>query len=181
MTELVELLKISPSISLDIRYATTNNFVGKIVYSEPCCFLQKKTAMRLDRVQKRVQKCALGLKVFDGYRPLSVTKIFWEALPDPRYCADPQLGSRHNRGAAVDLTLIDAAGLELPMPSDFDEMGERAHRSFIDTTKETLEHRQMLQDIMESEGFIPLETEWWHFDDPDWEQYPILDIPLDSL
>ncbi len=176
MEGLVDLRQISPAILLDIRYAREDNFIGKILYSEPLCFLQKVTALRLDRVQKRVEKSGLGLKVFDGYRPLSVTKIFWERLPDPRYCADPRVGSKHNRGAAVDLTLVDSWGIELVMPSGFDDMSERAHRNFTAASLEAISNRQRLQDAMENEGFLPLESEWWHFDDPDWEQYPVLDI-----
>jgi D-alanyl-D-alanine dipeptidase len=181
MVTLVEVRKISPSILLDLRYATADNFVGKILYPGPFCFLQKNTALRLDRVQKKVKKKGLRLKVFDGYRPLSVTKILWEALPDPRYCADPLVGSKHNRGAAVDLTLVDSEGRELAMPSGFDEMGEKVHCCFMGGSDEALRHRQLLQDAMINEGFNLMETEWWHFDDPDWEKYPVLDIPLDSL
>lgn len=181
MCGLVELCQISPSILLDIRYATANNFTGKVLYPAPLCFLQEKTAWRLDRVQKSLCKRGFGLKVFDGYRPLSVTKIFWEFLPDPRYCADPAKGSRHNRGASVDLTLVDASGLELEMPSGFDEMGESAHVSFKEAPEAVLRHRQMLQDAMKGEGFISWEEEWWHFDDPEWEKYPVLDLSFAEL
>src|SRR3989344_7546481 len=103
---LVEIKNVSPQIVLEIAYATPRNFMGKAVYLKPCCYLQKKTAERLHRVQLAVEKKQMGLKVFDGYRPLSVQKIFWEFLSDPRYVADPAVGSKHNRGAAVDLTLI---------------------------------------------------------------------------
>ncbi len=181
MHGLVELLKISPKISLDLRYATANNFFGKQFYSAQLCLLQKTTAERLHRVETALRKRGLGLKVFDGYRPLSVTKQFWEILPDPRYCADPKTGSKHNRGASVDLTLIDSMGCELSMPSDFDEMNERAHLDYQDGPEEALENRQILQEAMIAEGFLSTPTEWWHFDDPDWKNYPILDIPLDEV
>lgn len=181
MHGLVELCQISPSILLDIRYATTNNFLGKSLYSAPLCFLQEAVAKRLHQVQIGLQKRGFGLKVFDGYRPLSVTKIFWEFLPDPRYCADPAKGSRHNRGASIDLTLVDVFGFELLMPSGFDEMGERAHVSFMDAPEAALLNRQTLQDAMGQAGFINWEEEWWHFDDPDWETYPVLDFSFEQL
>lgn len=180
---LVALSEISPSILLDIRYASRDNFIGRQLYPGPFCYLQIAAARRLDRVQKGLLKRGLGLKVFDGYRPLSVTRIFWDFLPDARYCADPAVGSKHNRGAAVDLTLTERGinGSELAMPSGFDEMNERAHRSFGGAPQEALLHRQILQDAMVKEGFIPLETEWWHFDDPDWENYPVLDVSFEQL
>jgi len=181
MHGLVEICRIAPSILLDIRYATANNWLKRPLYPAPLCFLIKTAALRLERVERALRKQGFGLKVFDGYRPLSVTKIFWEFLPDPRFCADPKVGSRHNRGAAVDVTLVDAIGQELSMPSDFDEMGESAHRDYKIAPQETLEHRQILQEAMQEQGFIPLETEWWHFDDPDWKIYPVLDLSFEQL
>ena len=178
---LVNVQKILPSIVLDIRYATADNFIGRSLYSAPLCFLQPETVRRLGNVQNALLRRKLGLKVFDGYRPLSVTKIFWEFLPDDRYCADPAVGSKHNRGAAVDVTLVDETGRELVMPSGFDELNERAHRNFSDAPPQALQNRQILQEAMEMEGFLSLETEWWHFDDPDWESYPVLDLPFEAL
>lgn len=172
---LVELSSVSPNISLDIRYATKNNFTGKVLYPFPSCHLQRKCAERLHRVQLALEKIGLGLKVFDAYRPLSIQKILWDILPDPRYVADPARGSNHNRGAAVDLTLIDREGQELPMPSGFDEFTERAHRDFA-APLELLKNRNLLEEAMTKEGFLPLFTEWWHFDDPDWMEYPLLDV-----
>jgi D-alanyl-D-alanine dipeptidase len=181
MHNLVELKAISPRIALDIVYATPNNFIGRAVYSKPCCYLQKKVAKRLHRVQAALEKKGLGLKVWDGYRPHAVTKIFWEFLQDPRYVADPAIGSKHNRGAAVDLTLIDALGRELPMPTLFDDFTEKAHRDYQGGAPEVIRNRQWLEDAMVKEGFAALPTEWWHFEDPDWEKYPILDISFEEL
>jgi len=168
---LVELSQISPRILLDIRYATANNFMGRSVYPSESCFLLQKTAERLHQVQLNLEKRGLCLKVFDGYRPLSVQKILWQIFPNSPYIADPAIGSKHNRGAAVDLTLADRL-----MPSEFDEFTERAHHSYQGEPQEALENRDILRRAMEAEGFIPYEEEWWHYDDPEWEKYPILDV-----
>lgn len=178
---LVELKKISPRIICDIVYATERNFTGLAVYPKPCCFLQSSVAIRLHKVQQNLEFRGLGLKIFDGYRPLSVQKIFWEICPDPTRVANPATGSKHNRGAAVDVTLVDPSGQELLMPSGYDEFTERANRAYHQGSLKALHHRQILQDAMELEGFIALPEEWWHFDDPDWERYPILDISFDDL
>ncbi len=178
---LIELSKVSPTIALDIRYATSNNILGEVLYSSNRCFMQKSTAERLHRIQMSLRKRKLGLKVFDGYRPHSVQRKFWDLLPDPRFFADPAVGSNHNRGAAVDLTLIDALGNELLMPSGFDEMTERAPHDYQGGPIEALRNREALKFAMIREGFIPCLTEWWHYDDPEWARYPILDIPIERL
>ena len=126
-------------------------------------------------MQAALRPRGLGLKVFDGYRPHAVQKALWRVRPDPRYVADPAKGSRHNRGSAVDVTLVDAEGRELPMPSAFDEFGERSHLDFTDAPSESLANRETLQKAMRSEGFLPLPTEWWHFDAPGWRAFPVMD------
>ncbi|MBF8262635.1 MAG: beta-glucosidase-related glycosidase and D-alanyl-D-alanine dipeptidase [Parachlamydiales bacterium] len=180
MHGLTEIVQRHPSIILDIRYATKNNFLGRPLYSSARCFLVQATAERLYRVSAALEQCKLGLKVFDGYRPLLVQKKFWSILPDPRYFADPAVGSNHNRGAAVDLTLVDEWGIELLMPSGFDEMTERSHRNYQGGPAQALAHRSILEEAMGQEGFVGCPTEWWHFDDPDWARYPILDIPIEA-
>jgi len=105
----------------------------------------------------------------------------WELVPDSRYVADPRKGSRHNRGAAVDVTLVDSSGNELLMPTAFDDFTERASRSSPDAPPEALRHRALLEQAMSSEGFLPLPSEWWHFDDPEWQKYPLLDVPFEEL
>lgn len=181
MHGLVELIKISPKILLDIRYATERNFTGRKIYLSERCFLIKKTALRLDKVQKNLEKLGLGLKVFDGYRPCHVQEIFWGYVPDPRYIADPKVGSKHSRGASVDVALVDLTGKELSMPSEFDEFSEKASYRYDKGSLEALKNREFLKQAMMAEGFIPYEEEWWHFDDPEWDQYPLLDIGIDLL
>lgn len=177
----VDVEKFCPNIVLDVIYATPNNFTKEILYPTAKCFLRKPVAQRLLKVQQELEGMGLGLKVFDGYRPFRVTVKFWNLIQDIRYVADPKLGSKHNRGAAVDVTLIDFTGKELEMPTPIDEMTERAHRDYDKVSKKALQHRELLEEMMVKHGFIPLPTEWWHFDDKDWEKYPIEDICLLEL
>lgn len=179
--ELVELAAAAPDIVLDIKYATAGNFTGKAVYPIARCFLVKEAAQALVQVQADLRKLGYGLKVYDGYRPLSVQRIFWSILPDERFVADPAKGSRHNRGYAVDLTLVDAAGREVLMPTPFDDFTERAGRDFMDLPREALAHRALLELAMTNRGFIPYASEWWHFDFHGYEDKPVLDIPLDKM
>lgn len=167
-------LKTIPNIVLDIRYATTNNFTGKIVYTKAEAFLVQPAAEALELVQKELAESGLGLKIYDAYRPLSVQKIFWEIMPDERYVADPAKGSRHNRGCAVDCTLINLSdGKELEMPTEFDDFTEKAHRDSMAHSPEVLKNRDTLEKIMTKHGFVGISTEWWHFDFEGWEQYPL--------
>lgn len=172
--DLVDIQKINPDIRLDMRYATANNFTGQRVYDSGNCLLRPRTARKLSEVQQELEKSGLGLKVYDCYRPLSVQRKFWALVPDGRYVANPAKGSRHNRGAAVDLTLVDSAGKELPMPTPFDDFTEKAHRGYAQLPAEILKNRTGLEQAMSRHGFIGLPTEWWHFDDSDWQSYPIV-------
>ncbi len=179
---LVELTTIVPHIKLDIRYATTNNFTGKVVYPSARCFLQEPAAKSLAAVQIELKKQGLGIKVFDGYRPLSVQKIFWNICPDTRYVANPAKGSKHNRGTAIDLTIIDLkTGQEVAMPSGYDDFTEKAHRKYEAMAPEAAKNCKLLEDIMVKHGFIPIVTEWWHYDWNDWKQFAILDVAFDDL
>lgn len=175
---IVDLATVAPRIRLDIRYATTRNFTKTAVYSEATCRLRSSVALRLARVQSALEAKGLGLKVYDCYRPLAVQRRFWALVPDPRYVADPKKGSRHNRGAAVDLTLVTAAGADVAMPTDFDDFSVRAHRDYANLPADALANRATLEAAMIREGFIPMPTEWWHFDAPDWRNYPLGDDPL---
>ncbi len=178
---LVDIQKLNSNIVLDIRYATSNNFVGEAMYPEARCLLRKEIAEKILRVQTDLEARGLGLKVFDGYRPLSVQKKLWEKFPVEGFVANPAKGSNHNRGAAVDVTLVDSERQELPMPSVYDEFSERAHRNFSGGTEEERNNRATLQEAMEKEGFVGLKTEWWHFDDKDAKSYPILDLPFSGV
>ncbi len=180
-TVFADIQKINPKIKVEIRYATENNFTGKKLYDVDKCFLRKIVAMKLDSVQRELEKIGLGLKVWDCYRPLSVQKVLWSIVPDERYVANPAKGSRHNRGCAVDLTLVDSLGNELPMPTGYDDFTEKAHRDYFDLPDTLIKNRQILENVMKKYGFIPLSTEWWHFDFKDWEKFQILDIPLKKL
>ncbi|NBX67816.1 MAG: D-alanyl-D-alanine dipeptidase [Proteobacteria bacterium] len=178
---LIDAKKYDFSLVLDIRYATENNFTHKKVYPEARCVLRKAVAEALSRVQAYVKLHGYRLKVYDCYRPLSVQKKFWELVPDEKYVADPNKGSKHNRGAAVDVTLIDASGQEVEMPSGYDDFTEKAHRNYQKASKKALSHRRILESAMEREGFQGLDSEWWHFDFKGWEQYSIEDVPLSSI
>jgi D-alanyl-D-alanine dipeptidase len=143
--------------------------------------LEEKAAYALRKVQDKLHPYNLRIKVWDGYRRLADQIIFWNLVPDEHYVANPKKGSRHTRGCAVDLTLVDAAGNELPMGTGFDDFTERAHRDCTDLTPEELHNRKFLEQCMIEEGFVGLSTEWWHFDFTGWEQYPILDISFQEL
>lgn len=184
---LVDVTARIPGLVLDVRYATTNNFVGAAVYPGPRCWLQAEVAERLAAVQADLASLGLGLKIFDCYRPFSVQERFWELVADERYVGKPVRdsngapleGSRHNRGAAVDVTLINlATGEELPMPTEYDDFSERAAADFPDLPEEVLANRQTLTAAMTAHGFSVLPSEWWHFDADGWEGYPLLDIDL---
>lgn len=174
---LVDIQSIIPSIQIDLKYATKENFTGRVVYDFDRCLLLKKATLQLLKVQKELQKQKLALKVWDGFRPLAAQEAFWKILPDERYISDPKKGGRHTRGTAIDLTLISEGGIELRMPSLFDDFSEKAHRDYMDATKEEIKSREILQTVMEKHGFIGLPTEWWHFDLVGWEQYP----PINSF
>jgi len=182
--DLVEIVKLDPTIRLDIRYATKNNFLGKRVYSEPRAFLQRPAAEALVRANQTLRKQGFGLIIFDGYRPWSVTKVFWDATAEDKkiFVADPSKGSRHNRGCAVDLSLFDLkTGAEVKMPSEYDEMTERAHINYECATPEAKRLRELLRAAMTAEGFSVYEPEWWHYDYKDWKEYPILNVNFSKI
>ena len=182
--DLVELVKLDPTIRLDIRYATKNNFLGKKVYKESRAFLQRPAAEALARVNQKLRPKGYGLVVFDGYRPWSVTKAFWDATPPDKkiFVADPARGSRHNRGCAVDLSLFDLkTGQTVKMPSEYDEMTERSHINYECSTDSAEFYRELLRSAMTSEGFNVYEPEWWHYDYKDWKEYPILNVKFREI
>lgn len=182
--DLVELIKLDPTIKLDIHYASTNNFLGTPFYSQARAFLQRPAAEALVRVNRKLYQQGHGLLIFDGYRPWYVTRMFWDATPaqDHIYVADPAKGSRHNRGCAVDLTVWDLrTGQPLAMPSSYDEMTEIAHSDYAGGTAQQRANRALLRTAMEAEGFTVNPEEWWHFDYKDWPLYPIMNVPFEKL
>ncbi len=182
--DLVELVKLDPTIKLDIRYATSNNFLGVPVYTQARAFLQRPAAEALLRAHHQLRALGYGLIIHDGYRPWYVTKMFWDATPDDKkiFVANPATGSRHNRGCAVDLSLYDlATGKEVKMPSGYDEMTERAYPNYAGGTADERARRALLRQVMEKQGFKVYATEWWHFDYKDWQHYPILNVKFEDL
>ena len=172
---------MNPRIVVEMRYASEDNFTKKRLYDSNTCFLRKSTAVKLDVVQKKLEGMNLGLKVWDCYRPLAVQRIFWAILPDERYVANPETGSRHNRASSVDLTLVDSRGRELQMPTGFDDFSPRAGHSYQDLPAEAIKNRELLKGLMEMAGFISLPEEWWHYDDENWAQFDLMDIAFQDL
>ena len=169
-------------VALDLRYATTNNFMHERLYPVAKAYLRAPVAAALADTERELAAEGLGLKVWDAYRPYSVTVKMWEPIKNPDYVADPKKGSRHNRGAAVDLTLIDLrTGKELPMPTGFDDFTPRARNDFNDLPAEAIANRARLRDVMTRHGFEPLPSEWWHYDFKGWEKFELLDVPLERL
>jgi zinc D-Ala-D-Ala dipeptidase len=182
--ELVELVKLDPTIKLDIRYATTNDFLGTAVYTQARAFLQRPAAEALVRAHHELKGQGYGLIIHDGYRPWYVTEIFWTATPDDKkiFVANPATGSNHNRGCAVDLSLYDLkTGKEVKMPSGYDEMTNRAYADYAGGTAEERARRSLLRQAMEEQGFKVNPTEWWHFDYKDWKEYPIQNVKFEDL
>lgn len=181
---MVELTRLSKSIKLDIRYATDNNFVGRKVYPEARAFLQRPAAEALVRVHKKLKKQGLGLVIFDGYRPWAITKLFWEVTSEDKrkFVANPDKGSKHNRGCAVDLSIYERkTGKLIAMPSEYDEFTERASPDYKGGTDEERANRDMLRKMMEEEGFTVNPNEWWHFDYQNWQDYAIYDIAFSEI
>lgn len=182
--DLVELTTLDASIKLDIRYASTNNFMGAAMYSQARAFLQRPAAEALVRVHRALAAQGYGLLIHDAYRPWYVTWMFWEATPDSQhtFVANPATGSRHNRGAAVDLTLFDRkTGQAVRMPSGYDEMTKRAYPTYTGGTVNERARRDLLRRAMEAQGFTVNEAEWWHFDFRSWRDYPVLNVPFERL
>jgi CubicO group peptidase (beta-lactamase class C family)/D-alanyl-D-alanine dipeptidase len=182
--DLVELSSLDASLKYDIRYATSNNFMGEPFYRSARALMQRPAAEAVARVAQSLSAKGLGLLIHDAYRPWMVTKMFWEATPvDQRvFVADPSQGSRHNRGCAVDLTLYDLqTGKPVPMVGGYDEFSDRSYPDYVGGTSLQRWDREVLRKAMESEGFTVYDAEWWHFDYKDWREYPILNIPFEQL
>jgi len=177
---LVEVAAVDPRIVIDLPYATVNNFTGEVLYETPRCLLRASALARLSSVQDDLEARGYGLKIWDAYRPHSVQRRMWEIEPDPRFVADPERGSRHNRGMAVDVTLVQRGGAEVAMPTAYDSFTDAAEASYTGAGPAETFHRDLLIEAMQRQGFRVLASEWWHFDAEGWEQASLLDVPLGS-
>jgi D-alanyl-D-alanine dipeptidase len=182
--DLVELIKLDPAFKLDIRYATPNNFTGRVLYPQVRAFLRKEAAQALLAALIELKAAGYGLLIYDGYRPFRITQLMWDVTPRAKrnYVANPKDGSRHNRGCAVDLTLYELkTGQPLLMPSGYDEFSPRAHHDFMGAPPEAIANRTLLRETMQAHGFYAMSNEWWHYDFMDWKQYPLLDVGFEDL
>ncbi len=182
--DLCEIVRLDSTIRLDIRYATRNNFTGEAVYPAARAFLQRPAALALLRVQRKLLRLGYGIVVFDAYRPWSITKKFWDITPPEKrqFVANPRYGSRHNRGCAVDCSLvIRSSGEEVEMTSAYDDFTERAAAFYAGGTPAQRAARDLLRKVMTEEGFAVNPDEWWHFDYRDWRYYPVLDTPFSAI
>jgi zinc D-Ala-D-Ala dipeptidase len=181
---LVELTKLDPTIKLDIRYATSNNFTGRVLYSQARALLMAEPAAALVRASSKARVEGYGLTIFDAYRPWRVTKALWDATTRSQrgFVANPKEGSKHNRGSAVDLSLHDLrTGALVEMPTPYDDFSRRSYRDFEPVSAVARANRARLEQWMEAEGFKGIHNEWWHFDWKNWRDYPILDLPFEEL
>ncbi len=182
--DLVDLATLGVPLRFDIRYATTNNFMGAVFYEAPRAFLQRPAAEALARAAETLRSDGLGLLIHDAYRPWAVTRMFWDATPDDLkdFVANPAHGSRHNRGCAVDIGLYDLkTGTPVEMPAGYDEFTPRAFADYPGGSARARRYRERLRDVMEDAGFAVYEKEWWHFDYRDWPQYPVLNLSFDQI
>jgi len=183
-SELVEVATLEPGIQLDVRYATTNNFMSSVFYDEPRVFLQRPAAEAVARAHRALAEHGFGLLLHDGYRPWYVTKMFFDATPESQrlFVADPANGSRHNRGSAIDLNLYDLeTGLPADMVGTYDEFSPRSFPNYPGGTSRQRWQRELLRRVMEAEGFTVYEAEWWHFDHDDWREYALQNATFDQL
>jgi zinc D-Ala-D-Ala dipeptidase len=175
--DLVDVTTAIPDAVIDIRYATKDNFTGAVLYPKGVCKLRRAVLERLVKAAKTLRAQDRRLLIWDCYRPLSIQKALWKKVPDPRYVADPATGSKHNRGAAIDLALVDKAGKPVVLPTKFDEFTEAAHRDRALVGDRGREAR-LLSDAMMRAGFVGMPTEWWHFDASDAASFALSDDPL---
>jgi D-alanyl-D-alanine dipeptidase len=184
MMELVELKSIVPNIKYDLRYAQKTNFTSHRLYPKrlKITYLRKEAAVALKSVALELEQLGLGILVWDAYRPFSVTEKFWDLIHDERYVANPMKGSGHNRGISIDMTIYDLkSGSPVDMPTGFDDFSEKAYHGYQNLTDNKIKNRDLLKSVMEKNGFIKFETEWWHYSLPTPSKYDILDIPFQRL
>lgn len=173
--DFIDVREYLPDVEIELRYATENNILGKKLYENDNVYLRKGTADKLEAANYELKKLGYKIKIWDAYRPTTVQRQLWNNVRDGRYIANPKEGSIHNRGAAVDITLIDKTGKEILMPTDFDYFSVKADRNYKDVDSERANNARLLEEIMKKYGFSSIYTEWWHFDDKDWKKYNIVD------
>lgn len=179
---LVDITTIIPDITLDIKYATPDNFTGKVIYPEAKCFLLSHVAQALKKVQADLKPKGYKLKIFDGFRPIEAQRKMWQIFPDERYVLNPDKGGgRHTRGTTVDLTIIKLDGSEVEMPTSFDYFGEEAHSNYKNLPENVIKNRELLKSTMKKHGFQTITSEWWHFDFKDWEKHEPLELKFQDL
>jgi D-alanyl-D-alanine dipeptidase len=174
---LVNIREVNPDILVDMRYATADNFMGRVLYNSPECFLRRSVAEKLSKAQGLLSEQGLGIKCWDCFRPHSVQVAMWKIVPDKRYVANPKKGSNHNRGIAVDVTLVDAQCREMDMPTGFDDFRAVAARDYKDLPEDRKKNREILRTAMEQAGFTSIRTEWWHYDGGVPSQFPVIPEP----
>lgn len=180
--QLLEIEKHVPGIVLDIRYATKNNFMKRVMYQQARAFARRPVVQQLIKIQAYLKKKGYGLKIFDAYRPYSITVAFYKEASDKKFVANPKKGSRHNRGCAVDLTLTDLkTGKEIAMPTPYDSFAAEAAVTYNKLPSQVIKNRQLLISTMQQFGFRALENEWWHYDFIGWQRYNLMDIPFSQL
>lgn len=179
---LLEIKRYVPGIKLDIRYATKNNFMKQVMYKQARAFARRPVVEQLKRIQAELKPKGYGLKIFDAYRPYTITVEFWKKASDKNFVANPAKGSKHNRGCAVDLTLIDLkTGKDVPMPTPYDSFEAAAAPHYNKLPKDLIKNRDFLIKTMHAHGFKVIYNEWWHFDFTGWPNYELMDIPFESL
>lgn len=180
--DFVELATLDPTLVIDLPYASEKNFTKQKLYPVARCFLRREVAENLIEAHRCLAEFGIGIKVWDGYRPQSVQYRMWEVAPKPGFVGDPKRGSKHNRGAAVDVTLVNlATGSELEMPTQYDEFSVRAHSNYLKVPLNVFENRKLLQETMRAHGFTTIQNEWWHFDYRGAERFSLEDIPIETL
>lgn len=179
---LVDIKKEIPSVVLDIRYATKNNFMKQVMYKQARAFARKPVVEKLKLIQAALKKNGYGLKIYDGYRPYAVTVSFYDKASDKNFVANPAKGSKHNRGCAVDLSIIDLkTGKDVPMPTPYDSFEAAAAPHYNDLPAHIIKNRDFLINTMQAHGFKVIYNEWWHFDFIGWQDYDLMDIPFEKL
>lgn len=180
--QLIEIKKAIPNIKLDIRYATANNFMHQVMYRQARAFARKPVVESLKKVQSELNKKGLGLKIFDGYRPYAITVAFYKKASDKNFVANPSKGSKHNRGCAIDLTIVNLkTGKEIAMPTPYDSFSAAAAANYPNVSAEVKKNRDYFISIMSKQKLKVLENEWWHYDFEGWQSYALMDIPFEKL